>query len=58
MPEAMIICSSLGGILGIPKVHYKGRQGDYYVMVRHLHSSVHSRATREVTSPTSTGCLK
>ena len=27
------MCSSLGGILGIPKVHYKGRQGDYYVMV-------------------------
>jgi hypothetical protein len=27
------ICSSLGGIHGIPRVHYKGRQGDYYVMV-------------------------
>ena len=27
-------CSSLGGIHGIPRVHYKGRQGDYYVMVR------------------------
>jgi hypothetical protein len=26
-------CSSLGGVHGIPKVHYKGRQGDYYVMV-------------------------
>jgi hypothetical protein len=26
--------SSLGGIHGIPRVHYKGRQGDYYVMVR------------------------
>lgn len=25
--------SSLGGVHGIPKVHYKGRQGDYYVMV-------------------------
>ena len=25
---------SLGGVHGIPKVHYKGRQGDYYVMVR------------------------
>ena len=24
---------SLGGIHGIPRVHYKGRQGDYYVMV-------------------------
>ena len=27
-------CSSLGGIHGVPKVHYKGRQGDYYIMVR------------------------
>jgi hypothetical protein len=25
---------SLGGVHGIPKVHYKGRQGDYYIMVR------------------------
>lgn len=28
--------SSLGGILGVPKVHYKGRQGEYYVMVMDL----------------------
>ncbi len=27
-------CSSLGGVHGIPKVHYKGRQADYYIMVR------------------------
>ena len=27
------LCSSLGGVHGIPKVHYKGRQGDYYIMV-------------------------
>ena len=26
-------CSTLGGIHGVPRVHYKGRQGDYYVMV-------------------------
>ena len=26
--------SSLGSIHGIPRVHYKGRQGDYYVMAR------------------------
>ena len=26
--------SQLGGIPGIPRVHYKGRQGDYYIMVR------------------------
>jgi hypothetical protein len=25
--------SALGGTHGVPKVHYKGRQGDYYVMV-------------------------
>ncbi len=25
---------TLGGIHGIPRVHYKGRQGDYYIMVR------------------------
>ena len=28
--------STLGGILGVPKVHYKGRQGEYYVMVMDL----------------------
>lgn len=26
-------CSSLGGVHGIPKVHYKGRLGEYYIMV-------------------------
>lgn len=25
--------STLGGSHGIPRVHYKGRQGEYYVMV-------------------------
>lgn len=25
--------STLGGSHGVPRVHYKGRQGDYYVMV-------------------------
>ena len=29
-----LLPSSLGGIHGVPKVHYKGRQGDYYIMVR------------------------
>ena len=28
--------STLGGILGVPKVHFKGRQGEYYVMVMDL----------------------
>jgi len=27
-------CSALGNIPGVPKVHYKGRQGDFYIMVR------------------------
>lgn len=27
------MCRSLGGVHGIPKVHFKGRQGDYYIMV-------------------------
>lgn len=25
---------SLGSVIGVPRIHYKGRQGDYYVMVR------------------------
>lgn len=25
--------SALGGSHGVPRVHFKGRQGDYYVMV-------------------------
>eukprot|EP00798_Chlamydomonas_sp_ICE-L_P019137 gene19137-25745_t len=28
-----VALNSLGGVHGIPKVHYKGRQGDYYIMV-------------------------
>ncbi|KAK9838564.1 hypothetical protein WJX81_007620 [Elliptochloris bilobata] len=31
--EWSVYSSSLGSIHGIPRVHYKGRQGDYYVMV-------------------------
>lgn len=27
------LSSALGGSHGVPRVHYKGRQGDYYVMV-------------------------
>jgi hypothetical protein len=26
--------STLGGSHGVPRAHFKGRQGDYYVMVR------------------------
>lgn len=26
-------CSTLGGSHGVPRVHYKGQQGDYYIMV-------------------------
>ncbi|KAK9838565.1 hypothetical protein WJX81_007620 [Elliptochloris bilobata] len=32
-PYEWSVYSSLGSIHGIPRVHYKGRQGDYYVMV-------------------------
>ena len=28
-----LLNSTLGGSHGVPKVHYKGRQGDYHVMV-------------------------
>lgn len=31
--EWSVYNSSLGGVHGIPKVHFKGRQGDYYIMV-------------------------
>jgi predicted Ser/Thr protein kinase len=27
------VYTALGGTHGVPKVHYKGRQGDYYVMI-------------------------
>jgi len=29
----VLVNSALGGSHGVPKVHYKGKQGDYYVMV-------------------------
>jgi VanZ family protein len=29
----MSFCSTLGGSHGVPRAHFKGRQGDYYVMV-------------------------
>ncbi|XP_020533916.1 casein kinase 1-like protein HD16 isoform X2 [Jatropha curcas] len=32
-PHEWQVYSILGGSHGIPRVHYKGRQGDYYVMV-------------------------
>ncbi|XP_020273465.1 casein kinase 1-like protein HD16 [Asparagus officinalis] len=32
-PYEWQVYSSLGGSHGVPKVHYKGRQGDYYIMV-------------------------
>lgn len=31
----LYVCSTLGGSHGVPRAHYKGRQGDYYVMVCH-----------------------
>ncbi|CAI9106807.1 OLC1v1006033C1 [Oldenlandia corymbosa var. corymbosa] len=32
-PYEWTVYNTLGGSHGVPKVHYKGRQGDYYVMV-------------------------
>ncbi|XP_010552201.1 PREDICTED: casein kinase 1-like protein HD16 [Tarenaya hassleriana] len=32
-PQEWQVYNTLGGIHGVPRVHYKGRQGDYYVMV-------------------------
>jgi len=32
-PYEWSVYNSLGGVHGIPKVHYKGRQGDWYIMV-------------------------
>ena len=32
-PYEWSVYQSLGGVHGVPKVHYKGRQGDYYIMV-------------------------
>jgi len=32
-PYEWSVYQTLGGIHGIPRVHYKGRQGDYYIMV-------------------------
>ena len=29
----LVLPSVLGGSHGVPRVHYKGRQGDYYIMV-------------------------
>ncbi|KAI5675161.1 hypothetical protein M9H77_06111 [Catharanthus roseus] len=32
-PHEWQVYNTLGGSYGVPRVHYKGRQGDYYVMV-------------------------
>lgn len=37
-----LLCSSLGGVPGVPKVHFKGRQGEYYVMVSPFSIGFHS----------------
>lgn len=28
-----LLSSALGGSHGVPRVHFKGRQGDFYIMV-------------------------
>jgi hypothetical protein len=35
-PYEWSVYSSLGGVHGIPKVHFKGKHKDYYIMVRSL----------------------
>jgi hypothetical protein len=47
------VCRSLGGVHGIPKVHYKGRQGDYYIMVSNSSSTATTvrSATVQQSSP-------
>mmetsp|Transcript_30659 Transcript_30659/g.66924 ORF Transcript_30659/g.66924 Transcript_30659/m.66924 type:complete len:734 (-) Transcript_30659:270-2471(-) len=35
-PYEWSVYNNLGGIHGIPRVHYKGRQGEYYIMVMDL----------------------
>lgn len=40
-PYEWSVYSSLGGVHGIPKVHFKGKHKDYYIMVRSL--STHRR---------------
>jgi serine/threonine protein kinase len=32
-PYEWAVYNAVGGIHGVPRVHYKGRQGEYYVMV-------------------------
>lgn len=31
--KLVLLSSTLGGSHGVPSVHYKGRVGDYYIMV-------------------------
>lgn len=42
----VIIClsSALGGSHGVPRVHFKGRQGDFYVMVSRFKLDFNNRA--------------
>jgi len=35
-PYEWTVYNNLGGIHGVPKVHFKGRQGDHYIMVMDL----------------------
>jgi hypothetical protein len=39
-PYEWSVYSSLGNVHGIPKVHFKGKHKDYYIMVRLLDSPV------------------
>jgi len=35
-PYEWAVYNAVGGIHGVPRVHYKGRQGEFYVMVWNL----------------------
>lgn len=31
--HTVLQCRNLGEVYGLPKMHYKGKQGDFYIMV-------------------------
>ena len=34
----LVFCRNLGEVYGLPKMHYKGKQGDFYIMVRQINT--------------------
>lgn len=35
-PRPLPFCSGIGEVYGVPKVHYKGQQGEFYVVIMDL----------------------